>query len=357
MRACECYIAIEYNKVNANPSFWYALPSLLAVRRMQPLSQQLQQRLVLLDGGMGSALESKLPRKIEGHPLWSAAALLAHEEVVQVAHAEFAAAGCNVLTTITYQLSPQGCSAHAAVECETGEAALIRLCTQAVAVARRAAAESPAAQPALVAGSVGPMGAASHDGSEFTGSYLVTADAARAFHEPRLRALHDCGVDILAVETQCNWAEIQWLADNLPSICPGLRAWVSFQCRSGEAIADGTLLQQAVRRVLQCPSVVAVGVNCAASDVCLDAVRLCAKEVALHAAAGGPRVDVIAYPNGGGIYNGECNQWEGAAAGSSLALTLQNFVDAGATVLGGCCRVSAGEIAEAAALARALQLL
>ena len=35
----------------------------------------------------------------------------------------------------------------------------------------------------------------------------------------------------------------------------------------------------------------------------------------------------------------------------------RDFVDAGATVLGGCCRVSAGDIAEAFALARALQLV
>jgi homocysteine S-methyltransferase len=325
---------------------------------MQSLSQQFRQRLVLLDGGMGSTLETKLPRQIDGHMLWSAAALLAHEDVVYDAHSEFAAAGCHVLTAITYQLSPQGCSSHAASEKESGNDALIRLCEQAVSVARRAAASPAAAQRVLVAGSVGPMGAARHDGSEFTGAYEATAASARAFHEARLRALHSSGVDILAVETQCNWAEIEWLADNLPVICPGLRAWVSFQIRSGSEIADGTALQLAVRRVLKCRNVVAVGVNCAESGMCLEAVQVCAREVALHSSSSGAaHVDVIAYPNGGGRWNGELNTWEGCAAHSSFAQSLPLFVKAGVTVLGGCCRVSAADIAEAAAAARKLQLM
>jgi homocysteine S-methyltransferase len=325
--------------------------------RMQSLSQQFKQRLVLLDGGMGSALESKLPRQIDGHALWSAAALLDHEDVVYEAHSEFAAAGCNILTAVTYQLSPQGCSSHAAFENESGDDALIRLCGQAVSLARRAAVTSAVAHPVLVAGSVGPMGAAFHDGSEFTGSYPVSPSSARAFHETRLRALHSSGVDILALETQCNWAEVQWLADNVHIICPGLPAWVSFQVRSGLEIADGTPLQQAVRRVLECPAVVAVGVNCAESGMCLEAVQVCAREVAMHFSAGGPQVDVIAYPNGGGTWNGELNMWEGRAAKSSFAHSLQLFVNAGVTVLGGCCRVKAEDISEAAIAARKLQLL
>jgi homocysteine S-methyltransferase len=324
---------------------------------MQSLSQQLKQRLVLLDGGMGSALESKLPLQIDGHALWSASALLMHEHVVYEAHAEFAAAGCNVLTAVTYQLSPDGCSAKAAGEHETGEAALTRMCSQAVSIARKAATHSTADQQALVAGSVGPMGAAAHDGSEFTGAYAVTDASARAFHEPRLRALLSSGVDILAVETQCNCAEIEWLSENLPTLCPGLRAWFSFQISSGQTIADGTPLQQVVQRVLRCPNVVGVGVNCAESALCLEAVHVCSREVALISAAGGPQVDVIAYPNGGGRWNSERNTWEGAPLVPSFANSVELFVKAGATVLGGCCRVSAGDIAEAATVARHLQLL
>jgi homocysteine S-methyltransferase len=278
---------------------------------------------------------------------------LTHEHVVYETHAEFAAAGCHVLTTISYQLSPENCGAHAAFENETGEAALIRLCAQAVSVAKQAAARSHA----LVAGSVGPMGAAAHDGSEFTGAYAVTSAAARSFHEPRLRALHNSGVDILAVETQCNWTEIEWLADNLPIICPGLRAWVSFQIKSGSAVADGTPLQHAVQRVLLCPSVVGVGVNCADAATCLEAVRVCAAEVAQFSSCSGRHVDIIAYPNGGGTWNGQVKSWEGRASDSSLANNLLHFVEAGVTVFGGCCRVSAQDIAQVAADARKLQLI
>ena len=55
----------------------------------------------------------------------------------------------------------------------------------------------------LVAGSVGPYGACLHDSSEYRGEYVesVSRDVLRAWHRPRIEALLEAGVDLLAVET------------------------------------------------------------------------------------------------------------------------------------------------------------
>ena len=55
----------------------------------------------------------------------------------------------------------------------------------------------------LVAGSVGPYGACLHDRSEYTGSYVdhVSRDAMKAWHRPRMAALLEAGVHLLACET------------------------------------------------------------------------------------------------------------------------------------------------------------
>jgi len=84
----------------------------------------------------------------------------------------------------------------------------------------------------LVAGSVGPYGAALHDGSEYTGDYAegVTAAELARWHRPRILALLGAGVDLLAFETIPARVEAQVLVDMLAEF-PDTRAWLSFSCR------------------------------------------------------------------------------------------------------------------------------
>jgi homocysteine S-methyltransferase len=62
-------------------------------------------------------------------------------------------------------------------------------------------AENPHAGTLLVAGSVGPYGAYLADGSEYRGDYVRSAEEFSVFHRPRVEALLDAGVDLLACET------------------------------------------------------------------------------------------------------------------------------------------------------------
>ncbi|KAK3708380.1 hypothetical protein QZH41_016639, partial [Actinostola sp. cb2023] len=55
----------------------------------------------------------------------------------------------------------------------------------------------------IVAGSVGPFGACLYDGSEYTGRYIdhMSVEELKTWHRPRMAALVDAGVDLLALET------------------------------------------------------------------------------------------------------------------------------------------------------------
>lgn len=84
----------------------------------------------------------------------------------------------------------------------------------------------------LIAGSVGPYGASLHDGSEYTGSYAKTTsvETMREWHIPRIKALIEGGVDILALETIPCKAEAVMLVQLLKEQFPDTRAWLTFSC-------------------------------------------------------------------------------------------------------------------------------
>lgn len=83
-----------------------------------------------------------------------------------------------------------------------------------------------------MAGSVGPYGAGLHDGSEYHGDYVETtsSETILTWHKPRLEALLDAGVDLLAIETIPALAEAELLV-NLIKQYPKAKAWLAFSCK------------------------------------------------------------------------------------------------------------------------------
>jgi homocysteine S-methyltransferase len=117
----------------------------------------------------------------------------------------------------------------------------------------------------------------------------------------------------------------------------GVPAWLSYTI-DGTTTRAGQPLSEAFAVAADVPEVVAVGVNCCAPDDVLAAVRI-ASEV-----TGKP---VVAYPNSGEQWDGARRTWTGASAWS--AGLAPRWADAGAHIIGGCCRVRPWDI-EALAL-------
>lgn len=302
---------------------------------------------LVLDGGLGSLLES------HGHDLasrlWSARLLLEHPEVVREAHAEYFRAGARVAITGSYQVSYDELAAEG-LDRDAVDVLLARSVELAVAARADASLDAPSrdAAPtpdmAWVAASVGPYGASLADGSEYTGDYGLSVDELRAWHRPRLRALAAAGPDLLAVETIPSLAEVESIVAELSGLRAaglGVPAWVSVTIASG-TLRSGESLAAAFELAAASDEVVAIGVNCCDPREVTDAIRIA------RAVTAKP---VVVYPNSGGVWDADARAWVGTP-GLPDALVAR-WLDAGATLVGGCCRVGPAQITSMAGVVAA----
>src|ERR671916_793491 len=139
-----------------------------------------------------------------------------------------------------------------------GRAETTALLELSVELARRA---RDAVRPdGLVAASVGPYAVVLADRSEYTGDYHGASEERIAqFQRPRIAALLGAAPDLLAFETVPSIVEVRALAELVPD---GVEAWLTFCCRDGERLSDGTPVEEAVRAAGD--GFTALGVNCTA---------------------------------------------------------------------------------------------
>ncbi|CAE6740878.1 homocysteine S-methyltransferase [Xanthomonas arboricola] len=304
-----------------------------------PFSQALQQDgYVLLDGALATELEQRGCDLNDA--LWSARVLMEQPELIYQVHRDYFAAGAQCAITASYQATPLGFAARG-LDLAQSQALIAR----SVALAAQARADHLQAQPQdaplWVAGSVGPYGAYLADGSEYRGDYALPLAQLMDFHRPRIAALAEAGVDVLACETLPSANEIVALRLLLEEF-PQLHAWFSFTLRDAAHLSDGTALAQVVPALDACAQVIAVGINCIALEQVTAALQTLSALTALP---------LVVYPNSGEHYDADAKQWH---AGSTTACTLADqhaqWLAAGARLIGGCCRTTPRDIA---ALARA----
>ena len=288
---------------------------------------------VVLDGGLATELEAR-GCDISGS-LWSARVLREQPEEIQRLHYDYYAAGANVAITASYQASYEG---FAAIGIDAEETT--HLLRRSVELAREARARYRRDNPRdprelLVAASIGPYGAISHDGAEYRGDYGLSVDTLAAFHARRFGVLADAGADLLACETIPVLDEARAYAKLLAER-PGTRAWLSFTSPDGERTSHGELLVDGARLADEVEGVIAVGVNCVRPEIVSTAIR------ALKAGTGKP---IVVYPNSGERWDAGDESWHGEPGTDSLATLATGWIAAGAGFVGGCCRVGPRQIA------------
>ncbi|AZC12745.1 homocysteine S-methyltransferase [Microbacterium sp. ABRD28] len=292
---------------------------------MPTLAEALTRGIVVLDGGLGTLLEAH-GHDLSSH-LWTARLLRDDPGAVRRAHEAYFAAGARVAISGSYQVSYEGL---AAVGLDRSE--VDALLSRSVEIAREArAAAGLESGEAWVAASVGPYGAARADGSEYTGGYGMTVAELRAWHRPRLAALAAAGADVLAVETIPSLAEVEAISAELADL--DVPAWVSVTIGDDGMLRTGESLAEAAGIAASLPRLVAVGLNCCDPRGVADALGV------LGAATDAP---LLVYPNSGEAWRADERRWSGA--GRSLADDATAWRDAGASGIGGCCRVGPEEI-------------
>ncbi|CAL8471158.1 g10700 [Coccomyxa elongata] len=324
---------------------------------LETIVKESGKKAVVLDGGFATQLE-RIGKDLSQDHLWSARVLADDPTAVQQVHSAFYEAGADIATTASYQASFDGFERAGFGKADAE--ALLRRSVQLADASREAFWSAHQAwletllghdlegwltqrQRPLVAFSAGPYGAALADGSEYDGSYAerVTEEQLMDFHRQRLQAIAgQPGVDLIAFETVPCLKELRAISRLLRTESFGVPAWVSCSARSGTAISHGEdLIGECLPVMCEAESVVAVGVNCLPPHLVAPIMKGMATAVQQ---TGLPRKSLLVYPNSGEEWDAAARDWKGESV-----LEVENFgrnariwADAGATVIGGCCRTT-----------------
>ena len=304
-----------------------------AIRRESLLSG-----IHVIDGGLASELEY-LGARIDG-PLWSAHVLEDEPEKVGAVHRAYVAAGSQCIATCSYQVSRMG-YAEVGLTAERADGALLR----SVELARSVVAEFPERR-VLVAGSLGPYGAALHNGGEYTGKYDCSYDELVRFHRERIEILGEATgeerPDLLAFETFPSLEEVRAVGEALAP-WPELQVWFSFSCCDAKHVSHGEPVAECAAVVAAFPQTVAIGVNCVPPSWATSLIEELRK---------GSNKPVLVYPNSGEGWDAEGRCWIGKTDPAEFGSKAAEWFAAGAQIVGGCCRTRPAHIHEVALAAQ-----
>ena len=277
---------------------------------------------LLLDGGLGTHLAA------QGHdiagPLWSARVLRENPALIESAHVDFFAAGAQVATAASYQVTFD----------VLGEEAE-KLLRRSVAVAREAVRvvvdKRTAHGDLLVAASIGPYGAGPGKGTDYDGAYDLRRGELQRWHARRIAVLADTDADFLLAETIPNVDEAAALLELLKAQPKPFALSIT-----GAIAADQAKLSQVIELANQSSRLGALGVNCVSPSQARAVVAT------LRAGTDKP---LLACPNSGEVWDCTAHDWQPAPADAmSLPEAALQLRAAGVSVLGGCCRVGPAEI-------------
>lgn len=278
--------------------------------------------VTILDGGMSREL-MRLGAPFR-QPEWSALALIESPAHVRRAHAEFARAGATVLTTNAYAVVPFHLGA------ERFAADGHRLAGLAAELCRDVADE----HGTRVAGCLPPP----------LGSYRpdhLDPESARAILEVLVDAQSPF-VDLWLAETMSSLAEAELAAAVVAASGSSAPLWMSFTVddHDGTRLRSGELVRDAAG-FAETHGAEAVLFNCSQADVMADAV-----EAAVSACA----LAVGVYPNlfeavGDADANESLHDVRADGSAEAYARWADRWVEAGATIVGGCCGTDARHIA------------
>ena len=296
-----------------------------------------EQGVVILDGALATELERRGADLQD--ELWSARLLIDDPELIRQLHLDYFIAGADVAVSASYQASFEGFARRGLNRKESAD-----LLQSSVHIAQQARgrfwdelqipAESAGRKRPLVAAPVGSFGAYLADGSEYRGDYGISNRELKAWHRPRLEALLAAEPDLLACETIPCFQEGEVLVELLDEY-RDTPAWLSFSCRNEDEVSGGEDFGSCAELANSCPTVVAVGLNCTAPRFA---------EALLQKARKKTDKPLICYPNSGELWDSASHSWVAGKERERLAELAESWRAAGASLIGGCCRTSPGDI-------------
>ncbi|HQV69636.1 MAG TPA: homocysteine S-methyltransferase family protein [Thermoflexales bacterium] len=272
--------------------------------------------MIILDGALGT----ELTRRGENTnlPLWSARALMDAPQVVAQIHADYLAAGAEVLTANTFRTNFRTFE-HAGLP---NPHTLARdLTFKAVALAKNAG-------NAKVAGSLAPLEDC------YTPELVPDDETLAREHAEHAINLSEAGCDLILVETMNTIREA--VAGAKAAAQTGKPIWVSFTLNKHNDLISGEKLADAVQAVLPF-NPQAILVNCIPVAQIAGALRVLRR-------AAPAALPIGAYGNVGHVDDVTGWTLTHAVTPSAYAQAAQEWRKIGATIIGGCCGTTPAHI-------------
>jgi 5-methyltetrahydrofolate--homocysteine methyltransferase len=325
------------------------MPSLPRSRSYELLQSLLAERILILDGAMGTMIQryglgedEVRGERFHGHHKdlvrFSDILCLTHPDKITAVHAQYLAAGADIVETNSFGASLIGMEEFGLPQ------ELVRdINFAAVACARKAAdewTERTPAKPRFVAGSIGPTAkqmaiSTNVDDAAWRGT---TFDALVDSYYEQCRALVEAGVDLLLPETfidtlnlkACLFA-IQKLCEERGELIPVMASGTFSD--GGRTFVSGQSVEAFWNALANVP-LLTIGMNCALGP---ETMRPQIEELSRVATVG-----IHAYPNAG--LPNEMGQYDLGPA--KMAEMVGEWADAGwLNILGGCCGTTPDHIA------------
>ena len=276
--------------------------------------ERLERGTVVFDGAMGTMLYG---RGVFVNRCFDELNL-SNPNLVRQVHAEYLAAGAEVIETNTFgahrfKLGPHGL-----------EAQVRKINREGARVAREAAGEN-----AIVAGAIGPIGKP----LEPLGS-IAGADAQAAYRE-QAEGLVEGGVDLIVIETMPSLDMAKAALQAVRSVDGELPVAVSLTFNEEGNTLYGDTPEDAVRE-LEALAVPLVGANCSQGpQAMLETLSRMAAVARTAKLAAMPNAGSPAYVDGRYVY---------LCTPEYMATWARRFLEAGASVVGGCCGTTPAHI-------------
>ena len=285
--------------------------------------------IVLLDGGMGQELTRRSPDPVTA--LWGAAVLRDHPALVQELHEDFLRAGARIITLNAYTLT------HQRLALKGAKGMFAELQERACELA----SEAIAAHGGMgrIAGCLPPL----------YGSYVPDTSPEpeeAAGHFAEIVAAQESTVDLFIIETMSSIEEARGAL--LGTVATELPIWLGLTVMDddGTKLRSGEPLSEAIEELRDHPGLEAILINCTRPEAVDQAMPvLAASGVTFVAYANGFTHIAEAFVPGATVEALQTRTDLGPEAYADFAM---GWVEAGASIVGGCCEVGPAHIAELA---------
>ncbi|KAJ3215810.1 Homocysteine S-methyltransferase 1 [Dinochytrium kinnereticum] len=317
-------------------------------------------KVLVLDGGLASELETD-GKDLTGE-LWSARMIFEDPDAIKAVHLKYLEAGSDIIITSSYQASIPGLE-----KLGLSYEKIIEVFDRSTEIARDAIKEyelrrgKKAEGGPYIAASMGSYGAYLANGAEYTGKFNVSDEELINFHVKRLEILARGKPDVFAFETIPSHQETRCIAEAIrrfqTSSQKSIEVWVTLSCSTGKTTGSGEDVETCVKDFIDLDAVTAVGVNCSDPRLVTDIVGR------IKEALEGSDKALICYvsvrfafklmlvvltqsdalqPNSGEVWDGIAKMWrcgeEQLGTVESYLGWVKEWVEAGVTGIGGCCR-------------------